>query len=131
MTSPGIPTTRLTNAFGPLPGVAREHERRLAGPPAYDGPSPSAPHWRSGSSAPGGGMKTVMSPSLGSAPMWWEKRSTSSRWPTTSVGSIDSDGMTYGFTANAWIAIAKNSAVATMTTSSAIERRRPVVTSRA
>ena len=46
--------------------------------------------------------------------MWCEKRSTSSRWPTTSVGAIDSDGMTYGLTANAWIAIAKNSAVATM-----------------
>lgn len=44
-------------------------------------------------------MNTVMSFSLGSAPMRCEKRSTITRWPTSSVGSIDSDGMTYGLTA--------------------------------
>ena len=75
-------------------------------------------------------MKTVMSPSFGSPPMRCEKRSTSRRWPTTSVGAIDSDGMTYGLTANAWMAIAKNSAAATIATISPNERMRALVTGR-
>ena len=55
-----------------------------------------------------------------------EKRSTSTRWPGSRVGSIDSDGMTYGLTAYAWIASAKNRAPATSMTSSSFEpgRRR-------
>ena len=43
-------------------------------------------------SAPSGGWKTTTSPTLGSlkrAPM----RLTSTRWPTSRVGTIDSDGI--------------------------------------
>jgi hypothetical protein len=61
--------------------------------------SPAIAHWPPVDSAVGGGMKTVMSPSCGSPPTWYEKRSTITRWPTTSVGAIDSDGILLGLTA--------------------------------
>ena len=51
-------------------------------------------------------------------------RSTSTRWPTSSVGSIDSLGMRNGLTTKAWIASASPSATATIVTSSMSE---PVV----
>src|SRR4051812_2448267 len=54
------------------------------------------------SSAPAGGWKTTTSPTSGLV-----KRSpirlTSTRWPTWSVGTIDSDGMRYGFTRKGWM----------------------------
>ena len=70
-----------------------------------------------------------MSPSFGSPPSVCEKRSTSTRWPSRSVGRIDADGIRYGLTANAWIASAKNSAPAISSTSSSVDpgRRRDVV----
>jgi hypothetical protein len=43
---------------------------------------------------------------------------------------MDSDGMTYGLTAKAWMASAKNSAAATITTSSAKDRMRALLTLR-
>ena len=45
-------------------------------------------------------------------------RLTSTRWPTFSVGTIDSLGIRYGLTRNAWMPSASPSATATMTTSS-------------
>ena len=45
-------------------------------------------------------------------------RSTSTRWPTSSVGSIDSEGIWYGLTTKAWIRSARPIASATITTSS-------------
>ena len=61
-----------------------------------------------------------MSPSFGSEPIVCEKRLTSTRWPGCSVGAIDGDGITYGLTANAWIASAKNTVPATSSTSSSL-----------
>ena len=55
------------------------------------------------SSAPRGGLKTTMSPRSGSLKRG-ETRSTRTRWPTWSVGSIDSLGIRNGLTRNAWIA---------------------------
>ena len=43
---------------------------------------------------------------------------TSTRWPTSRVGSIDSEGIWYGLTMNAWIPSASPRASATMITSS-------------
>src|SRR5688572_16650959 len=68
-------------------------------------------------SAPAGGWKTTMSPTLGS-PKREPMRLTSTRWPISSVGTIDSDGIRYGFTRNAWMPSARPSATATMSTSS-------------
>src|SRR5262245_26802309 len=48
-------------------------------------------------------------------------RLTSTRWPISSVGTIDSLGMRYGLTRNAWIPSASPSATATMSTSSSRE----------
>ena len=62
----------------------------------------------------------MTSPSFGSPPMRCEKRLTRIRWPVSSVGTIDSDGIRYGLTANAWIVSAKNSATATIKTSSTV-----------
>ena len=45
-------------------------------------------------------------------------RSTSTRWPTSSVGSIDPEGIWYGLTTKAWISSARPIASATITTSS-------------
>ena len=48
-------------------------------------------------------------------------RSTSTRWPTSRVGTIDSLGMRNGLTRKAWIPSASPSATATMVTSSTSE----------
>ena len=58
-----------------------------------------------------------MSPTFGS-PNRLPMRSTSTRCPITSVGSIDSLGIRYGLTMNAWISSARPSATTTITTSS-------------
>src|SRR3954451_1272564 len=71
-------------------------------------------------SAPAGGWNTTMSPTCGEekrAPM----RFTSTRWPTVSVGTIDSLGIRYGLTRNAWMPSASPSATATIRTSSSSE----------
>ena len=73
-------------------------------------------------SAPVGGWKTTTSPTSGSekrAPM----RLTSTRWPISSVGTIDSDGILYGLIRNAWMPSASPSATATIRTSSRSEPR--------
>src|SRR5215211_3448192 len=60
------------------------------------------------------------SPTSGSekrAPM----RLTSTRWPTSSVGTIDSDGIRYGLTRNAWMPSASPSATTMIMTSSSSE----------
>src|SRR4051794_21959383 len=72
------------------------------------------------SSAPAGGWKTTTSPIPGlvkRVPM----RLTSTRCPICRVGTIDSDGMRYGLTRNAWIASASPRATATMRISSTSE----------
>ena len=48
-------------------------------------------------------------------------RLTSTRWPTSSVGTIDSLGIRYGLTRNAWMPSASPSATATIMTSSSSE----------
>ena len=48
-------------------------------------------------------------------------RLTSTRWPTSSVGTIDSDGILYGLIRNAWMPSASPSATATIRTSSRSE----------
>src|SRR5689334_21517281 len=48
-------------------------------------------------------------------------RLTSTRWPTWSVGTIDSLGIRYGFTKKAWMPSARPSATATIRTSSRSE----------
>ena len=53
-------------------------------------------------------------------------RLTSTRWPMSSVGSIDSEGIWYGLTTNAWIPSASPIASATITISSRTAPR-PVV----
>ena len=54
-----------------------------------------------------------MSPTYGS-PNRLPMRSTSTRCPITSVGSIDSLGIRYGLTMNAWISSARPSAITTI-----------------
>ena len=51
---------------------------------------------------------------------------TSTRWPTSSVGTIDGEGIWYGLTMKAWIPSARPIASATITTSS-MKAPRPVV----
>ncbi len=55
-----------------------------------------------------------MSPTLG----WLISRLVSTRWPISSVGTIDGLGIRYGLTMNAWISSASPTAIATVTTSS-------------
>ena len=50
------------------------------------------------------------------------RRLTSTRWPMSSVGSIEPDGIWYGFTAKAWIPSASAIAAATITTTSMTAR---------
>src|SRR4051812_42953680 len=130
-----MPTTRLTNVVSDFCGVGFVHEWRGWGAPPWSGappaaPPPPAPAPRGGGGggaappppvSPGrlvGGVKTVTPPSFGFPPILWLKRLTRIRWPVCSVGTIDSDGIRYGLTANAWIVSAKNSATAIVTTSS-------------
>src|SRR4051794_41756113 len=84
MGSPPTPTTRLMKFV---------FERSLVGSAHAWLGGLGAPH--SLTSAPTGGGETTMSPTFGEgnrSPM----RLTSTRWPTSSVGSIDSLGMRYG-----------------------------------
>src|SRR5215210_6924337 len=108
--SPGPATTRLMKLTSAFLGVAFRHTCRSGG---------GAPHMSS-CSAPVGGWKTTTSPTSGSenrAPM----RLTSTRWPISSVGTIDSLGILYGLIRNAWMPSASPSATATMRTSSSSE----------
>src|SRR5947207_610750 len=61
-----------------------------------------------------------MSPTEG-CPKCMPMRLTSTRWPTWSVGTIDSLGIRYGLTRNAWMPRARPSATATIRTSSMSE----------
>ena len=73
------------------------------------------------SSAPAGGLKTMMFPRFGSVKRKLT-RSTRTRWPISSVGTIDSLGIRNGLTRKAWMPSASPSATATIMTSS---RREP------
>src|SRR5918992_1419645 len=101
--SPGSPTTRLMKFVS---------ERRPVG---------VGQAWRCSSywsvpqvllSAPAGGLKTTMSFRSGS-PKRNVTRSTSTRCPIDSVGTIDSLGILNGLTSRAWIPRARPSATAT------------------
>src|SRR3954453_5731672 len=108
--SPGPATTLLMKFTSALWGVAFRHTWPIGG---------CSPHMSS-CSAPVGGWNTTTSPTPGSekrAPM----RLTSTRWPTWSVGTIDSLGILYGLMRKAWIPSASPSATATMRTSSSSE----------
>src|SRR3954464_7252428 len=110
MTSPGPAATRLMKLTFALPGVGRSHaafSSRLWSPQVSV-------------SEPSGGWKTTTSPTFGSLKRW-PIRLTSTRWPTASVGTIDSLGMRYGLTRNAWMPSARPRATATMRTSSSSE----------
>src|SRR3954452_21165995 len=72
------------------------------------------------SSAPTGGGKTTTSPTFGLLNTW-PRRLTSTRWPIVSVGTIDSDGIRYGLTRNAWMPRARPRATATIMISSSRE----------
>jgi hypothetical protein len=58
-----------------------------------------APHCAGTPSAPAGGWKTMMSPTFGSPPSRVVTRWTSTRSPTSSVGSIEPLGIRYGLIA--------------------------------
>src|SRR5215211_7856411 len=109
--SPGPATMRLMKLTSARSGVSLRHTWPVGGGPL--------PHMSS-CSAPAGGWKTTTSPTSGSekrAPM----RLTSTRWPTCSVGTMDSLGILYGLIRNAWMPSARPSATATMRTSSRSE----------
>ena len=72
------------------------------------------PHTGGCGSAPFGGWKTTMSPTLGCV----IRRLVRTRWPIVSVGTIDGLGIRYGLTMKAWISSASPTAIATVTTSS-------------
>src|SRR4051794_39229320 len=109
--SPGPATMRLMKLTSARFGVSFRQTCPIGGGPP--------PHMSS-CSAPSGGWKTTTSPTSGSekrAPM----RLTSTRWPISSVGTIDSLGILYGLMRKAWIPSARPSATATMRTSSSSE----------
>src|SRR4051794_33119912 len=110
--SPGPATTRLMKLTSARSAVGWSH-----GWPAGGGPEPQV----LSCSAPAGGWKTTMSPTSGVV-----KRSpirlTSTRWPTWSVWTIDSLGIRYGLTRNAWMPKARPRATATIMISSSRER---------
>src|SRR5436305_15249334 len=78
------------------------------------------PHWSTDGSAPFAGLKTTMSPRLGS-PKCGPRRLTRTRWPTFNVGTIDGLGIRNGFTRNFWIPKARPIATATIKTNSTTE----------
>src|SRR5215212_3928731 len=109
--SPGPATMRLMKLTSARFGVSFRQTWPMGGGPP--------PHMSS-CSAPSGGWKTTTSPTSGSekrAPM----RLTSTRWPISSVGTIDSLGILYGLMRNAWMPSARPSATATIRTSSSSE----------
>ena len=81
--SPGPATTRLMKFTSALSEVGLSHTWPFGGWP----PPHSLPR-----SAPAGGWKTTMSPTSG-FPKRSPIRLTSTRWPTSSVGTIDSLGI--------------------------------------
>src|SRR4051794_41720730 len=91
MGSPPTPTTRLMKFV---------FERSLVGSAHAWLGGLGAPH--SLTSAPTGGGKTRMSPTLGS-PKCSPRRVTRTRWPTSSVGPLDSLGVRYGFARKGWV----------------------------
>src|SRR5829696_4409488 len=99
--SPGPATTRLMK-FTSARSLVGSAQTWLGG----GGPPPHSVD----SSAPTGG-------SLKRAPM----RLTSTRWPISSVGTIDSDGIRYGLTRNAWMPSASPRATTTIMISSSSE----------
>src|SRR5688572_22375938 len=109
--SPGPATMRLMKFTSALSSVGRAQTS-----PSGGGPPPHVLSW----SAPAGGWKTTTSPTSGS-PKRAPIRLTSTRWPTSSVGTIDSDGIRYGLTRNAWMPSARPSATTTIMTSSSSE----------
>src|SRR3954451_7477863 len=92
MMSPGPATTRLMKLTFAWPAVGLSQA-------AFSSLVPS-PHVSV--SEPAGGWNTTMSPILGSLNRW-PMGLTSTRWPIWSVGPIDSLGIRYGLTRNAWI----------------------------
>ena len=58
-----------------------------------------------------------MSPTLG----WLINRLVSTRWPMSSVGTIEGLGIRYGLTMKAWISSARPTATATVTKSSSTD----------
>src|SRR3954454_13525687 len=109
--SPGPATTRLMKLTSARSDVGLSQAAPSGGWPS--------PHMLS-CSAPAGGWKTSMLPTSGSLSRP-ETRLTSTRWPTWSVGTIDSLGMRYGLTRNAWMPSASPSATTTIRTSSSSE----------
>src|SRR5215217_1605592 len=109
--SPGPATTRLMKLTSALLADSFRHTWPSGGWPP--------PHWLP-CSAPVGGWKTTTSPTSGS-PKRAPIRLTSTRWPISSVGTIDSDGIRYGLTRKAWMPSARPSATATIMISSSSE----------
>src|SRR4051812_19604421 len=109
--SPGPATTRLMKLTSARSDVGLSQTC-----PAGGWPEPQV----LSCSAPAGGWKTTTSPTSGvekRAPM----RLTSTRWPTCSVGTIDSLGIRYGLTRKAWMPRARPRATATIMISSSRE----------
>src|ERR1700712_2607120 len=108
--SPGPATTRLMKLTLALVAVGRSQ--------AWSGFFCGSPQVLL--SEPAGGWKTTISPTSGLLKRL-PSRLTSTRWPIFSVGTIDSLGIRYGLTRNAWMASARPSATTTMTMSSTNE----------
>ena len=68
-------------------------------------------------------MNTVIWPTPGLV----SSRHTSTRWPGCSVGTIEGLGILYGLIRNAWIRKASPTAIATVATSSTIDRVGPLL----
>src|SRR3954447_1777168 len=112
--SPGPPTIRLMNVVSATVGVSLMQIWPSGGCAAHCPPA--------GDSAPAGGWNTSTSPTDGS-PKRLPSRLTSTRWPMSSVGSREADGIRYGLTRNAWMNSARPIATATIITSSTNEPR--------
>src|SRR5918998_1309366 len=109
--SPGPATTRLTKLTSARSSVGVAQGWPSGGwPEPHDGPC----------SAPEGGWNTTTSPISGSLKRF-PMRLTRIRCPSTSVGTIDGDGIRYGLTRKAWMPSASPSATATIMTSSTSE----------
>src|SRR5918997_1258092 len=109
--SPRPATTRLTKFTSARSSVGVAHGWPSGGRPVpHDVPS----------SAPAGGWNTTTSPISGSLKRF-PMRLTRIRCPSTSVGTIEGDGIRYGLTRKAWMPSARPNATATMSTSSSRE----------
>src|SRR4051794_24279978 len=109
--SPPIATTRLMKFVLDLDAVGRGHAdwAEWCTPQVF-------------SSAPFGGLNTTTSPRSGLVKRKLT-RSTSTRWPMSRVGTIDSLGIRKGLTRNAWMPRASPRATTTIVTSSTSELR--------